>query len=256
MTMTAPFATDDLDTLSSKLSKRKPVCAVIWDGHAAFGKLRTSLRAQERMVLGLAPVIRRWLARDLPFSPKTYSTELPVEVQRLKALHSAGYRVPEVLAANSKVLVTAHAGVTLGDLLHDEPDDDARLVWLLEAARDLAAFHRAGQWHGAAQIRNVVRMRDGQLGRIDFETALDGHFPLALLQAFDASLFFSSLARTRDVQLLPAVSRAYLADAPESAKIALRRGFPLVRRLSRSRLMERLSPKETERLRAIASLPL
>lgn len=253
---TLPPVLNDLNALRAALGPAQPVRAVVWDGTPGFGKRRTTLRTHERILLALAPIMRRWLAPDIPFSAKRYAPELPVEVQRLRALHQAGWAVPEVLAADSHVFVTADAGRILEALLSEEPDSDVRLLWLLDAARDLAAFHRGGQWHGAAQIRNVVRMKDGRLGRIDFETALDTRLPLPLLQAFDATLFFTSLARTRDVAALPTIARAYLLEAPEAALVALRRGFPLLRRLARSRLVQRLAPKEAERLQAVASLRL
>lgn len=254
--MTAPpLIIPDLDALRAALDARRPVCEIIWAGQPAFGKIRTGLRAHERFFLALAPVIRGLIGRDMAFEAKRYEADLPVEVQRLRALREAGWPVPDVLAASRDVFVTARLGRTLQVLLREEPDADARLVWLLDAARELAAFHRAGQWHGAAQTRNIVRMPNGRFGRIDFETALDTRFPLPHLQAFDATLFFTSLARTRDIDVMPAVARAYLLEAPEAALLVLRRGHPWLRRLARSRLVRALAPKEAERLRAIAALP-
>jgi tRNA A-37 threonylcarbamoyl transferase component Bud32 len=250
-----PLATHDLDALRSILDVQNPVREIVWAGQPAFAKLRTGLRAHERFFLAVAPIIRRLIGRDMPFSPKRYLPDVPIEVQRLRALREAGWRVPEVLASSHDIFVTAHVGRTLEGLLGGEPDADARLAWLLDCARDLAAFHRAGQWHGAAQIRNVVRMPDGRLGRIDFETGLDTRFPVPQLQAFDATLFFTSLARTRDVGTLPAVAQAYLLDAPEKALLVLRRGHPMLRWLARSRIIGGLAPKEAERMRAIAALP-
>lgn len=258
MTMTndAPISITELHELRSALNVRAPVRPVIWCGQAGYGKRQVPLRAHERLLLGLAPLIRRWLAPDEIFHPKVYDAEPALEVQRLRVLNALGWLVPEVLAAEREVFVTADAGPTLAALLAAEPNPEIRAAWLNEGARDLAEFHQAGQWHGAAQVRNLVRTRDGRLGRIDFETALDRHFPLPLLQAFDAALYFTSIARLRDGHLLPSIARTYLEHAPESARAALRRGLPLIRWLARSRLVARLSPKEAERLRAIAALPL
>lgn len=256
MTDTSPLVIDKLSDLRPELSPRTPVRAIVWQGQRAWGKRRMALRLHERALLRLAPLLRRWLAPETPFVPATYETDLPIEVQRLRALHAQGWRVPEVLAAERDVFVTADAGKALGVLLPVEDSAEVRRKWLLEAARDLAAFHAAGQWHGAAQIRNVVRGADGQLGRIDFETQLDRHLPLPLLQAFDAALLFTSIVRTRDRQALPEIAQAYLDTAPAEAREALRRGLPLVRRLARSRLLQWLTPKESERLRALAALPL
>jgi len=256
MTDTSPLLIDNLSDLRSTLSPRTPVRAVVWHGQRAWGKRRVALRMHERALLQLAPLLRRWLAPDARFSPARYDTGLPAEVQRLRALRGQGWRVPEVLAAENDVFVTADAGIALVVLLPAESDAEVRRGWLLEAARDLAAFHTAGQWHGAAQIRNVVRDADGKLGRIDFETQLDRHLPLPLLQAFDAALLFTSIARTRDRHVLPEVAQAYRDAAPAEAREALRRGLPLVRRLAGSRLLRWLAPKESERLRVLAALPL
>lgn len=256
MTSTSPLAIDDLAALHGAVSARAPVRPIVWQGRAAYGKRRVALRVHERVLLSLAPLLRRWLAPRMAFAPKRYAADLPVEVQRLRALGALGWNVPEVLAADREVFVTADAGPALVALLATEPDAATRLQWLLEAARDLAAFHTAGQWHGAAQIRNLVRTADGRLGRIDFEPALDVHLPLPLLQAFDAALFFTSIVRMQNRDTLPAVAQAYLDAAPEPARDALRRGLPMLRRLARSRLLHRLVPKEAGRLRAIAALPL
>ncbi len=249
-------AFDTLSDLRTALSIPVPVRAILWHGQRAWGKRRVPLRMHERTLLRLAPLLRRWLAPDTPFVPAVYSPDLPIEVQRLRALHKAGWHVPEVLAADRDVFVTADAGTTLGVLLPEQDNPDLRRQWLLEAARELAAFHAAGQWHGAAQLRNVVRAPDGKWGRIDFETELDRHLPLPLLQAFDASLLFTSIVRTRDRDMLPEIALAYRDQAPFAARDALRRGLPLVRCLARSRLLKWLAPKEAERLRALAALPL
>ncbi|HVL76207.1 MAG TPA: hypothetical protein VM406_09335 [Noviherbaspirillum sp.] len=243
----------DLETV---VDARHPVRPVIWRGRSGFAKRPASLRSHERILLALAPLIRRWLGKDLPFHPVRYEKGWPVEVQRLRRLRAAGCAVPEVLHAERDLFVSSDAGPTLAQLLADQVDAGVRLQWLNEAARDLAAFHQAGHWHGGAQVRNLVRTPEGTLGRIDFETALDARFPLALLQAFDAALFFSSIVRSRESAALPDIARAYLDDAPEDARRVLRRGLPLLRRMARSKLLRKLAPKEAERLRSIAALPL
>ncbi|HEY4541845.1 MAG TPA: hypothetical protein VIG66_05680 [Noviherbaspirillum sp.] len=256
--MTSPSrpAIDSLGALRALLDMRTPVRAIVWQGRPAYGKLRMPLRTHERVLLGLTPLIRRWLAPGSAFTPRRYESDVPVEVQRLRAMQAQGWNVPRVLAAEEKVFVTEDVGPTLVALLSSEEDADVRTAWLLEAARELAAFHTAGQWHGAAQARNVVRTADGRLGRIDFETALDERLPLPLLQAFDAALFFTSIARTRDAGALPGIARAYVSGAPAEARLALQRGLPLLRRLAHSRLLRRLAPKEIERMRILASLNL
>jgi tRNA A-37 threonylcarbamoyl transferase component Bud32 len=251
-----PIAIDTLEALNALLDARHPVRAILWQGRPAFGKRRSRPRAHERALLMVAPLIRRWLGRDLPFTPASYEEDRPVEVQRLSALRADGCHVPAVLDAGREVFVLEDAGEPLYALLVAQPDPAVRLAWLQEAARDLAAFHTAGHWHGGAQLRNLVRARDGGLVRIDFETRLDTYFPVPLLQAFDAALFFSSLARTPDSEALRIVARSWRDHAPEAAREALRRSFPLIRGLAGSWLVRRLAPKEAERLQLLASLPL
>lgn len=253
---TEPITVDDLAALHNLLDTRHPVRAIVWHGQPAFGKRRSHPRAHERMLLWAAPFFRRWLGPELPFSPVRRNDSLPVEAQRLMALGAAGCRVPAVLVTDQDVFVMEHAGQTLESLLRAEPDADVRLAWLHEAAADLAAFHAAGHWHGGAQLRNLVRTAGGTLARIDFETALDAHFPLPLLQAFDAALFLTSLARTPDAAALSAVAYTYLQTAPASARASLRRSFPLIRWLAHLWLVRHLAPKEAERLRLLAALPL
>jgi tRNA A-37 threonylcarbamoyl transferase component Bud32 len=250
------IAIDDIDALYPLLDAHQPVLAILWRGQPAFAKRRSRPRVHERLLLAAAPLIRRWLGRDLPFAPVTYQTDPPVEVQRLNRLRSAGCLVPAVLAANSEVFVLEHSGEPLYALLIAQPEPAVRLEWLREAARDLAALHTAGHWHGGAQLRNLVRADDGGLVRIDFETRLDAYFPVPLLQAFDAALFFSSLARTPDSEMLRTVAKAYMDGAPKPARDALRRSFPLIRSLAGSRVLQRLAPKEAERLQLLAALPL
>lgn len=244
----------DLNALRGMLSDEHPVRAVHWCGELGFAKRRTKLRGHERFLLAFAPVLRRWLAPGAPFTPRRYDPAVPVEVQRLREIRAGGQIVPEVLAADKDVFVSAYAGQTLESIIHEEPSREMRHGLLAHAARDLARFHNAGFWHGAAQIRNVIVSPEGKLGRIDFETSLDRHLPLPLLQAFDAALLFSSIARGRDAAALPAVAAAYQAHAPAPAREALKRGMPLLRALARSRLLRKLAPKEAERMRAIAGL--
>lgn len=249
-------AVEELDALHALLDKRTPVRAVVWQGQPGWAKRRASLRAHERILLAFAPLLRRWLAPGEAFTPPRYDPSLPIEAQRLRALAAIGRVVPQVLAAGRDAFVMADAGTTLPQLLEASPDADMRLGLLCEAARDLANWHRDGLWHGGAQLRNVIRTEDGRLGRIDFETSLDRHLPLSLLQAFDAALFFTSIVRTPDREALPQVAQSYVAAAPEAAVAALRRGLPLLRALAGSRVLQRLAPKEAERIKRVATLKL
>lgn len=252
MTLHQKIIIDEIEALQTILSKKQPVQAVLWRGQPGFAKLKVPLRLHERALIALTPLLRRWVAKDLQFTPRTYASDTPVEVQRLRDMKAAGWNVPDVLVANENIFITADVGKTLVSLLPGEDDPKVRRSWLLESATDLARFHAAGQWHGAAQIRNIVLTHDGHWGRIDFEPGLDMHLPLPILQAFDTALFLTSIVRMRDRDILPEIAQAYFDSAPESAIDALRRGMPLVQGLARSRLIKFLAPKESKRLHALS----
>jgi len=252
--MTAPLVADDLPTLHRLLAGRTPVMRIVWQGRPAWAKRCMRARWHERALLALAPLLRRWLAPQASFRPVRRDAALPVEAQRLAELHRAGCGVPRLIAVDRELLVVEDCGRNLEHLVQDEPQPPLRLQWLREAAADLGRFHAAGQWHGGAQLRNLLRRDDGSLARIDFETALDAHFPLPVLQAIDAALFFTSVARFGDAAPAAEVAPAYLQFAPEAARAVLRRGAPLLGTLARSRLLQRLAPKEAARLRGVAAV--
>jgi tRNA A-37 threonylcarbamoyl transferase component Bud32 len=252
--MTAPPFADDLPTLHRLLAGGVPVARIVWQGRPAWAKRCAPPRWHERALLALAPLLRRWLAPGLPFRPVRRDSTLPVEAQRLAELQRAGCGVPRLIAADRSLLVIEDCGRNLEHLLQDEPRPQLRLHWLSEAATDLGRFHAAGQWHGGAQVRNLLRRDDGSLARNDFETALDAHFPLPVLQAIDAALFFGSVARFGDDAPAAEVAPAYLEFAPEATRAVLRRGVPLLGALARSRLLQRFAPKEAARLRGVAAV--
>ncbi|AGA33019.1 Mn2+dependent serine/threonine protein kinase [Thioalkalivibrio nitratireducens DSM 14787] len=120
---------------------------------------------------------------------------LSFEASRLRALARAGEQVPEVLYQSDRVLVTEDVGTTVQEHLERLPVRD-RAVLMRRLAADQARFHDAGQWHGAAQFRNLT-LCGGVLHRIDFEENLEGVLPVRYRQVFDLFLIVHSLAERR-----------------------------------------------------------
>lgn len=113
-----------------------------------------------------------------------------IEARRLRSLHAAGVKVPRVLAEGAGWLALEAVGDTLEHARTDRP----RREWddlLLRAMDDLAAFHRAGHWHGGSQVKNLM-LWQGEIYRIDFEEDIGEHLPLAVAQTLDLVLLVNS----------------------------------------------------------------
>jgi len=229
---------------------RRSVVPCQWQGSLAFIKRRTLPRKFESALLPLlAPLLRRWMSPNEPFTPAPLAVGI-VEVSRLRALRELGVRVPRVLAVSESAFVIESSGTTLHNvLLVCSREDRQRLV--LEAAADLAAFHRGGHWHGGAEIRNIAVSPEGMV-RFDFERDLDRYLPLALLQALDTHLFFASLSDIDDLSLISRAAQCYLAQAQPQVLRLLKRNLGLTDYLARSRLIRKLAPKEAKRARTVA----
>jgi hypothetical protein len=105
-------------------------------------------------------------------------------------------------------------------------------------ARELGAFHRAAQWHGASQIKNLTR-HDGHTWRIDFEEDFGELVPLPVVQALDIILFLNSVSLAGAVdeaesrRLLPRLLALCLEENPDSrVRDTLLRARPWVNRLA------------------------
>ena len=160
------------------------------------------------------------------------------EARRLIALAQAGVKVPPVLHQGAHYFLMPHCGEPLADLLAKWSPEQARDELIAQAAA-LGQFHRAGQWHGAAQIKNLTRM-DDQVYRIDFEESFGEQVPLPVAQALDLVLFIDSVALAGPLDeaasraLLPDLLRAWQAELPDTAVLdVLRRGLPWLARLAR-----------------------
>jgi tRNA A-37 threonylcarbamoyl transferase component Bud32 len=175
----------------------------------------------------LQSMVLRWLAKRvtgqvIPLQSLRLSQGargMSGEALRLAELARCGVRVPRIADQGAGHLVLEDCGPSMAALLldWDEP------VWrreLPQLARDLAAFHRAGHWHGAAQIKNLTR-RDGLDFRIDFEEDFGEWLPLAAAQALDLVLFLNSISLRGPIDevearvLLPELLDAYLAANPD-----------------------------------------
>lgn len=118
---------------------------------------------------------------------------LAYEHERLVALAAAGEHVPPVLAFDGFSLTTGDIGDTVDHQLHRMPEDE-RLPLMCAASADLAGFHRRGQWHGGAQLRNTT-WNGAHFARLDFEERLRPGMALDTVQVYDVLQLLLSLAR-------------------------------------------------------------
>ena len=166
-------------------------------------------------------------ARHRPVAADAGAAAVGSRVQRrlrgapARALAQAGVRVPRIVHHGAGYLLLEHCGTTVASVLEGWTVETCRSE-LLRLADELGAFHRAGQWHGAAQIKNLTR-KDGQTWRIDFEENFGELVPLPAAQALDVVLFLNS------------VSLAGPLDEDRGAEAAARAAARLLRGESRPR---------------------
>jgi hypothetical protein len=176
----------------------------------------------------LQAVAVRWLVKgitgqSLPMQTLRLAdaaTGVGFEARRLRALEQAGQRVPHLVHEGPDYLLLEHCGNTVANLLEDWTADTCRTEMENEA-RELGAFHRAGQWHGASQIKNLTR-HDGHTWRIDFEEDFGELVPLPVVQALDIILFLNSVSLAGAVdeaesrRLLPRLLALCLEENPDA----------------------------------------
>jgi tRNA A-37 threonylcarbamoyl transferase component Bud32 len=188
----------------------------------------------------------RWLARrvtgqSLPMRALRLSeaaSSVDFEARRLGSLARAGVRVPRVVHHGAGYLLLDHCGATVASEIEAWSIEVCRFE-LQRLAEELGAFHRAGQWHGAAQIKNLTT-KNGQTWRIDFEEDFGELVPLSAAQALDVVLFLNSIslagpiAEAESRRLLPGLLRAYFAANPDpGVREALVRALPWLAGLAR-----------------------
>jgi tRNA A-37 threonylcarbamoyl transferase component Bud32 len=186
-------------------------------------------------------LVRRVTGEALPMRALRLAeaaSSVDYEARRLEALARAGVRVPRIVHRGSGYLLLEHCGTSVASQIDAWPVDTCRRE-LRRLVDELAAFHRAGHWHGAAQIKNLTT-RDGQTWRIDFEEDFGERVPLPAAQALDVVLLLNSIslagplveAETR--KLLPELLRSYLAGNPDRrVREVLERALPWVAGLAR-----------------------
>lgn len=113
------------------------------------------------------------------------------EAARLAALAASGEAVPQVVAFAADCMVLRHVGETLEHGMRSMSPTETTVA-LDAAIDDLARFHRAGHWHGGAQVKNMTRSA-GLLYRIDFEEDIGAYLPLPIVQAYDLILLVNSV---------------------------------------------------------------
>jgi len=181
------------------------------------------------------------LGRSLPMRTlklSDASASVAFEIRRLRTLAEVGIRVPRVMYHDDHFLLMEHCGSTVASLLDGWPLETCRRE-LVACAGDLGAFHRAGQWHGGAQVKNLTR-KDGQTWRIDFEENFGELVPLPAAQALDVVLFLNSVSLVGPIDdeqapnLLPTLLRAYFDANPDPlVRAELVRSLPWARAASR-----------------------
>lgn len=204
----------------------------------------------------------RWLVKRLTGQPLPLRTlalsqaagSMDFEARRLQALAAAGVRVPRVALVTPEFFVLEFCGTVVATLL----EKWTPAIWHRELPRlagELGAFHRAGHWHGGAQIKNIT-LHDGLSYRIDFEENFGEFLPLAVAQTADLALFLNSislagpLSETASRQLLPQLLDHYFAANPNpEIRQVIRRALPLLKSLAGfAGLFQRWSKKGIRRV--------
>lgn len=199
---------------------------------------RLAQQERSRLQIFFMRWLVRWLTgRSLPaatLSLQQQASALDYEARRLQQLAAAGVRVPQVMQVTPEFFILEYCGAVVADQMEKWPVATSRLV-LLRLARELAEFHRAGQWHGGAQIKNIT-LQDDLSYRIDFEENFGDFLPLPATQAADLVVFLNSISlvglvdESESRQLLPQLLTTYFSVHPdEEIRRIIRRLQPLLR---------------------------
>jgi tRNA A-37 threonylcarbamoyl transferase component Bud32 len=191
-------------------------------------------------ILFLRWAVKRITGTALPTSTLALSgatSGMDYEAGRLKRLAADGVRVPRVALLTPEFFVLEHCGAIVEAHLANWPPATWRRE-LPRLASELGEFHRAGHWHGGAQIKNIT-LRDGVSYRIDFEEDFGEFLPLPVTQAADLVLFLNSISLSGPIvesearKLLPQLIDHYFAANPDpEIRDVIRRGLPLMKRLA------------------------
>lgn len=204
----------------------------------------------------------RWLVKRITGQPLPLATlalsaaasSMDFEARRLQALAAAGVRVPRVALLTPDFFVLEHRGTVVATLL----ENWTPATWRTEMPRlasELGEFHRAGHWHGGAQIKNITLQNDVSY-RIDFEENFGEFLPLAVAQTADLMLFLNSISLAGPIvegearELLPQLLERYFAANPNpEIRQVIQRALPLLKKLARfAGLFQRWSKKGIRRV--------
>ncbi len=212
------------------------IAVVEHDGRRYVAKRLADRPRRLSQALFVRWLVKRVTGQALPMRTLLLSgavSSVDYEAGRLEALARAGVRVPRVVYRCERYLLLEHCGANLAIELETWRSELRRL------AAELGAFHHAGQWHGAAQIKNLTQ-RGGHTYRIDFEEGFGERVPLAAAQAVDVALFLNSISLVGGVDeaearvLFPDLLARYFEAHPEpQVRAALLNALPWVAGLTR-----------------------
>lgn len=204
----------------------------------------------------------RWLVKRLTGQPLPMQTlalaeaagSMEFEANRLRSLAAAGVRVPRVALVTKEFFVLDFCGAVVATLLEKWTPETWRSE-LPRLATELGEFHRAGHWHGGAQIKNIT-LQDSLSYRIDFEENFGEFLPLSVAQAADLVLFLNSISLAGPIvesearQLMPQLLERYFAAHPNpEIKQIIVRALPILKTLSGfAGLFQRWSKKGIRRV--------
>lgn len=210
----------------------------------------------------------RWLVKritGIPLPLKTLALSdaaqsVDFEVNRLQSLAAAGVAVPRVVLKSGDFFILDYCGTVVATLLEAWQPETWRKE-LPRLSKELGEFHRAGHWHGSAQIRNITLL-EGKSYRIDFEEDFGLSLALPVCQLHDLLLFLNSVSLAGPVdeaetrQLLPSLLENYFSENPDDEIRQLTiRILPLMRTLARlASPFQRWSKKGIRRMLILVDL--
>lgn len=147
-----------------------------------------------------------------PVEAKDPRQSVRFEAQKLQRLHEAGLPVPSVCWTFPDFFIMEDRGESLADRLKTALSDE-REILLRECIDALGALHRAGEYHGASQVRNFVLDKSGNVSIIDFEESFPSTASLRSLQFRDLFLLLYSLHRQRTETDYPRLIERYMRSS-------------------------------------------
>lgn len=166
-----------------------------------------------------------------PVEKKSAAQAAAFEAAKLQRLHAKGLDVPEVVYSEEGIFAMRDTGEGLAERLK-QVDRLTADRWLSGVVEVLASLHRAGEYHGASQIRNFTVDDAGKVSVIDFEESFEEGADLRALQFRDLFLLLYSLHRQKNETDYPALLREYMErsgnrDFAEELAALYRRFRPL-----------------------------